>query len=125
MTETIHKILYVDDETDIGYIVEFILQNGGLDIKTLSDSTMAEKELLDGDYSLLILDLMMPNMNGFQVLENVRRISKLENMPILILSSKQLTNSETEFLSQNNAYVMAKPFEPSRLLEKVREILKD
>jgi DNA-binding response OmpR family regulator len=66
---------------------------------------------------------MMPQMNGFQVLEAMRKSKKLVNLPVLILSSRQLTAQETEFLKNHGAQMMAKPFEPNRLLEKVREIV--
>lgn len=122
---TIKKILQVDDEPDITYIVEFILTSGGFEVKRLNDSTLAVSELQGDDYALLILDLMMPKMNGFKVVEAIRKIEELKKLPILILSSRQLSNEETEFLKSNNTNVMAKPFEPHRLLEKVREIVSD
>jgi len=123
MTEEKKKILQVDDEPDITYIVEFVLTNGGFDVIRLNDSTLAINELLANQYSLLILDLMMPKMSGFDVLEALRKEGPLKGLKVLILSSRQLTNDETEFLRDHEANVMSKPFEPSRLLEKVREIV--
>ena len=117
------KILQVDDEPDITYIVEFVLTNGGFEVSRLNDSSKAIEELLSKDYSLLILDLMMPQMNGFQVLEAMRGEEKLKSLPVMILSSRQLNAKETNFLTNHGAQVMAKPFEPNRLLEKVREIV--
>lgn len=119
------KVLYVDDEMDLIYIVEFIMQNGGLEIVTINDSTQTIPELSRNNYSLLILDLMMPKMSGFEVLDAIRKEVKLKTLPVLILSSKQLTNEETDLLKENGAQMMTKPFEPHRLLEKVREILSE
>lgn len=121
--ETPKKVLQVDDEPDITYIVEFVLTNGGFEVTRLNESNKAVTELLANDYTLLILDLMMPGMSGFEVLESLRKEKKLKDLRVLILSSRQLTNDETKFLEDHNAHVMAKPFEPSRLLEKVREIV--
>jgi len=125
MAEGIKKILHVDDEPDIVYIIEFILTNGGFKVTKLTDSTKTISELLSDDYSLLILDLMMPKMDGFTILKLIRDEAKLKNLPVLILSSRYLSNDETEFLQSMSAYVMAKPFEPYRMLDKVREIITD
>jgi len=123
MVEEKKKILQVDDEPDITYIVEFVLTNGGFDVVRLNDSTQTIPELLANDYSLLILDLMMPKMSGFDILENLRKENRLAHLNVLILSSRQLSNGETEFLRDHRADMMSKPFEPFRLLEKVREIV--
>ena len=113
----------VDDEPDITYIIEFLLSNGGFEVKILNDSSKAVAELLSDDYQLLILDLMMPKMDGFSVLEALRKEGKLEKLPVLILSSRNLTNEDTDMLKRLNTQVMAKPFEPHRLLDKVREMV--
>ena len=123
MADSVKKILQVDDEPDITYIVEFVLSSGGFEVHKKNDSTEAIPELLKTEYALLILDLMMPKMSGFEVLEELRKEEKLKQLPVLILSSRQLTNDETKLLEDMNAHVMAKPFEPHRLLEKVREIV--
>ncbi len=125
MTDEPKKILHVDDEIDIIYIVEFVLSNGGFEVKRLDDSTLALDELQKDSYSLLILDLMMPKLDGFALLQKIRGVPSLEKLPVMILSSRQLSRDETDFCKNLNAKVMSKPFEPHRLLEKVREILTD
>jgi two-component system phosphate regulon response regulator PhoB len=123
MAEETKKVLMVDDEPDITYIIEFLLSHGGFGVKILNDSSKAVAELLSDDYQLLILDLMMPKMDGFTVLEKLRKEGKLEKLPVLILSSRHLTNEETDMLKRLKTQVMAKPFEPHRLLDKVREMV--
>ncbi|MBT3182008.1 MAG: response regulator transcription factor [Deltaproteobacteria bacterium] len=123
MKEIAKKILLVDDEPDITYIVDFVLKNGGFDVKTINDSTTVLDEIKKSLYDLAILDLMMPNMDGFTLLEKIRKSNKPSTLPVLILSSRQLSNEEIDFLKNNGASIMAKPFEPQRLLDKVREIV--
>ncbi|MBU0504938.1 MAG: response regulator [bacterium] len=123
MSEIVKKILHVDDEPDISYVIEFLLTNGGFEVKTLDDSSLAVAELLNQDYAMVIIDLMMPKLNGFQLLEAIRKEDKLEKLPVLVLSSRQLVNDEIDFLNNLKAYIASKPFEPYRLLEKVREII--
>jgi DNA-binding response OmpR family regulator len=119
------KILLVDDEPDITYIVEFILSTAGFEVVRINDSRKAIPELLAACYDLLILDLMMPGQSGFEVLAELRKEKALDRLPVLILSSRQLTTEDTAFLASHHAGMMAKPFEPHRLLEKVREIVAD
>ncbi len=123
MAENLKKVLMVDDEPDITYIIEFLLSNGGFEVRILNASSKTVPELLSDDYQLLILDLMMPKMDGFSVLESLRKEGKLEKLPVLILSSRNLTNEDTDMLKNLNTQVMAKPFEPHRLLDKVREMV--
>jgi two-component system phosphate regulon response regulator PhoB len=119
------RVLLVDDEPDITFIVEFILTSGGFEVTRLNDSTLALDELHSKQYSMLILDLMMPKQSGFTTLKLIREDEALKGLPVLILSTRQLSVEETDFLKNAEAQVMAKPFEPQRLLEKVREILSD
>jgi two-component system, OmpR family, phosphate regulon response regulator PhoB len=123
MPEITKKILHVDDEPDISYVIEFLLANGGFEVKTLDDSSLAVAELLDQNYAMVIIDLMMPKLNGFQLLEAIRKEDKLKDLPVLVLSSRQLVSDEIDFLNGLKAHIASKPFEPYRLLEKVREII--
>lgn len=123
MSESPAKILLVDDEPDITYIVEFILTHGGFEVHKINDSTLALDELTGGGYALLVLDLMMPKKDGFTLLEEIRRVDELKGLPILILSSRLMDSRETKMLEDHSARIMAKPFDPPRLLDKVREIV--
>ena len=117
------RVLLVDDEPDITFIVEFILTSGGFEVTRLNDSTKTLEELKSKEYSLIILDLMMPQQSGFTTLKLIREDERLKTLPVLILSTRQISVEETGFLKEHEAQIMAKPFEPQRLLEKVREIL--
>ncbi len=117
------KVLVMDDEPDITYIIEFLLTNAGFEVTRLNDSMKAVDELTKKKYDLLILDLMMPKLDGFTLLKNIREHAGLKDQHVLILSSRQLTRDETTLLATLSAEVMAKPFEPHRLLEKVREVI--
>lgn len=119
------RVLMIDDEPDITYIVEFILNSAGFKVETINDPTEAIPLLGRQKYDLIILDLMMARLDGFTLLKKIREGDLFKERPILILSSRQLSPEETSMLESNDAQVMAKPFEPSRLIEKVREIMEE
>jgi DNA-binding response OmpR family regulator len=115
--------MLVDDEPDIAQIMAFILTNAGFETVWVEDPRQAVPQLLAEDHALLVLDLMMPEMDGFQLLAAVRGEPKLATLPVLILSCRLLSQSETALLSSRRAEMMSKPFESHRLLEKVREMI--
>ena len=119
------KILIVDNEPDITYIVDFVLSHAGFAVTALNEPERAITELLSEGYGLLILDLMMPVMDGFTVLRHTREEKTLQHLPVLILSARRLTHEETTLVTALGAEMMAKPFEPQRLLEKAREMVLD
>lgn len=125
MEKDLKKILLVDDEPDITFIVEFLLANANFKVTRLNDATLALGELKSGGYDLMILDLMMPKLSGFELLEIMKKDEAVKGQRVLILSSRQLSKEETTYLDSVGADVIAKPFEPHRLLEKVREMLAD
>lgn len=125
MAEALPKILLVDDEQDITYVVQFLLSHSGFDVLVINDSTKALAELRSGSYRLMIVDLMMPKLDGFSLIKTIREEEALSTLPILVLSSRQISPAETALLEGLRADVMAKPFETHRLVEKVREILAD
>lgn len=122
MNDKKHRLLLVDDEPDLTYIIEFILSSAGFEVVRCNTSKNALSELLSQPYDLLLLDLMMPEMDGFEVLQSVRGKTELEKLPVLVLSSMQLSREQTAELSSLHAEMMTKPFEPQRLLDKVREM---
>ncbi len=119
------KILIVDNEPDITYIVGSVLSFAGFTVTELNEPVQAVPELLSSGYGLLILDLMMPVLDGFAVLKRTREEEALKHLPVLILSARRLTHEETTMVTELGAEMMAKPFEPQRLLEKAREMVLD
>ena len=123
MKQAAKRIMIVDDEPDITYLVGFMLSSAGFEVTQLNDAREALPRLMEREHALLILDLMMPEPDGFEVLEAVRAEESLKRIPVLIISCRILTQAESRRVADLGAEVMAKPFETHRLLEKVREIV--
>lgn len=117
------SLLLVDDEKDFTELTGTLFQFHGFDIDTFNDPKVIEGQIAKKQYQLIVTDLMMPGMDGFEVIKKIRRLPHYQQIPIVVLSAKVLTDPERKFLLQNRTHVIVKPFEPNLLVEKVKELL--
>lgn len=119
------KILVVDDEADIREIIQARLISNGYEIIAAEDGfialSLAKREKPD----LIILDIMMPRMDGYSALRELRKDNETADIPVLILSVKEKDKMEDMFYFQNISDYIEKPFDSEELLEKVKRILQE
>jgi CheY-like chemotaxis protein len=117
------KILLVDDSKTILTLERMILQRGNYELLTAKDGREAVAKALALLPDLILLDVMMPNMNGFEALRELRRFGETRAIPVLMVTTKGEEESmETAFSSGCNDYIM-KPIDSLELLTKVRSFL--
>jgi len=106
---SIRKALIVDDELDIRELIKEYIEDDIKDIKNACDGREA-LEIIENGFipDIIYLDLMMPNLSGFDFLEIIKSNKKLENTTIVIVSAKELTNEDKEILSRTNVSVVRK-----------------
>ena len=120
MTRT---ILIVDDEPNIVISIEYLMKRAGYDVAIAYDGQQALDYLAENTPALMILDVMMPNKNGFEVCEEVRSDNRFVDLPILMLSAKGRQAEMSKGLSLGaNAYI-TKPFSTHDLVERVKSLL--
>ncbi|MBN1993120.1 MAG: response regulator [Anaerolineae bacterium] len=123
------KILAIDDHQDILNLIRLSLEPAGFRLIRTSDAkeglTLAMREQPD----LLLLDLMMPDLDGYELLRRLRRHPKLEKLPVIVVSAKVNTSDQMRMMQVSNpeynsidAY-LGKPFSPAVLLKTVKEVL--
>ena len=114
------RILVVDDNKSILSIVKHWLSRAGYEV----DVTEHPKQALDlarrTPYDLIILDIMMDEMNGFEVLDNLRAEEKTKNTRVMIFTAQSLYRNITPAAKEKFDDFLTKPFEKDELLEKVR-----
>jgi CheY-like chemotaxis protein len=121
MTEK--RILVVDDEPFILRSLTYVLKKNGYRVDTATNGDEALEQITAHKPSLVFLDLMMPKKNGYEVCEHVRGIPELSHIHIIMLTAKgQDVNREKGFKAGANEY-MTKPFSPSQVLERVRQLM--
>jgi DNA-binding response OmpR family regulator len=118
-----HKILIVDDEADLVTMIKLRLEAAGYDTLEAYNGQEALKKVRDQNPGLIILDLMLPKMNGYKVCRTLKFDEKYRHIPIIIFTAKvQDTDKQMGQKVGADAYI-TKPFEPDILLAKIRELL--
>ena len=124
------KIMVVDDDPDMRDALQMILESGGYTVVTAEDGERCLAKLKEEQPDLLILDLLMPKMDGFEVCKTLKdpRYAKHGNMPIIILSSIQEGVSQRRYELETGVQLdvddyVEKPIESHVLLERVGKIM--
>jgi two-component system alkaline phosphatase synthesis response regulator PhoP len=118
------RILLVDDEEDILEFLSYNLIKEGFKIKTASNGKSALKILEKFNPDLIILDVMMPEMDGIEVCENIRENEKNDDILILFLTARSEDYSELAGFSAGADDYITKPIKPRLLVSRVNAILK-
>jgi two-component system alkaline phosphatase synthesis response regulator PhoP len=117
------KILVVDDERHIIYIVKFNLEKAGYNVITASNGEEAVLVATKEQPDLIILDLMMPKMTGFEACSIITKQVETLNIPVIILTAKGQEIDKDKALECGAKCFITKPFSPKALLKKVEEFL--
>lgn len=115
------EILIVEDEQKIARFVSLELEHEGYKTKCIADGREALDEALRKDYDLIILDVMLPSLNGIEVL---RRLRQTKNTPVIILTARDQVMDKVSGLDLGANDYMTKPFAIEELLARIRVNLK-
>ena len=116
------KILLIEDEKLLCDSIKALLTGKGFEVETAYDGETGAEYAELGIYDLLILDVMMPGLNGYQVARQVR--AKRCTVPILMLTAKSEVNDRIEGLNAGADYYLTKPFDPRELLACINALLR-
>jgi two-component system alkaline phosphatase synthesis response regulator PhoP len=116
-------ILSVDDERDVTDLISFHLTRAGFSVITASSGRAALESIAVRQPDLIILDLMLPDIDGFGICEILRRQAKTATIPIVILSAWATNDSRNLGLELGALEYVTKPFSPKKLVERVQHLL--
>lgn len=116
-------IIIAEDEEHLGALVKFKLERAGYVVQWLKNGDDAWKALAAGDAALAILDVMMPGMNGFQVLERMRADERTRDLPVIMLTARGQESDVLHGLKSGASEYIIKPFRPAELLLRVQRLL--
>ena len=118
-----HKILLVDDEKDIIEFLEYNLIKEGYDVISANDGLVALNKLAEKP-DLVVLDVLMPKMNGYEVCAKIRENDLYKNIPVLFLTAKVSEMDEVHGLSIGADDYITKPISPNKLIARIKANLR-
>lgn len=117
------KILFVDDEADMVSTVECRLKWSGFDVVTASNGKEGLDKAVSEKPNLILLDTNMPVMNGYEMLEQLRKNPQLKDVPVIMLTAMCEAQDIRKASSYGIADYITKPFDFTVLMEKITNIL--
>ncbi|MDO5597130.1 MAG: response regulator transcription factor [Acidaminococcus sp.] len=111
------KILIIEDDMDIAELERDYLEANGFSVEIVGDGSLGEKRALEADVDLILLDIMLPGMDGFQV---CRKVREARNIPILLVSARQEDVDKIRGLGLGADDYIVKSFSPSELVARVK-----
>lgn len=114
------KILIVDDEFPIANLINEALENAGYDCECAYDGESAADKIENGTYDLVLLDVMLPYISGFELIEYIRQY----NVPVIFLTAKNDVKDKVKGLKLGAEDYVTKPFDISELLARVEVVLR-
>ena len=115
------KILIVEDDELIAELERDYLEASGFDVEIELDGTQGLKKALDGNYSAVILDVMLPGRNGFEI---CRKLRETKDLPIIMVTARKEDGDKIRGLGLGADDYMVKPFSPAELVARVRSHIK-
>jgi two-component system OmpR family response regulator len=124
-----NRILIVDDEDDINLLFKMVLEDNGFKVDTFNDPLVALENFRAGSYDLLLLDMLMPNMNGFELYQKIRMID--DKAKICFLTASGINHEEFRKRAASTASIendiencfFIKPIENEELIKRVKSQL--
>ena len=111
------RVLIVEDEATIAEIEKDYLELSGFEVIIKTDGTSGYKSAMEEDYDIIILDVMLPGMDGYEICKSVREV---KNTPIIMVSAKKEDIDKIRGLGLGADDYMTKPFSPSELVARVK-----
>jgi DNA-binding NtrC family response regulator len=116
------RVLVVDDDREICSFMETFLAKDGLDVTTLSDPEAAPDEVKNGGYHLVILDLMMPKLDGVEVLQRIRKVDS--DIAVVIFTGFPSLETAVQSMKLDAVDYLKKPFDPEDFREVVERVMR-
>lgn len=116
------RILLVEDEPNIVVSLTFLLERAGFEVATESNGQNAIDSILDDPPDTLVLDVMLPGLDGFEILRRVRADPRVDKLPVLMLTAKGQREDRKNALEIGADMFITKPFSNTEVVEAVLEL---
>lgn len=123
--QTAPLVFVIEDEEDIADLIKFNLQAEGFKVQVFNSGEIGLQACKDNPPDLVLLDLMLPGMSGFEVCKNIRSTSEIDSLPIIMLTAKGEEHDVVKGLELGANDYITKPFSPKILAARIRSALRN
>lgn len=120
----VREAMVVEDDADIGRLLKFVLEREGFAVTLFLDGRVAAARVGSGAIpALVLLDVMLPYVNGYELLAMIRKTSAWKNVPVLMLTAKSGEADVVRALDAGASDYVTKPFQPAELRARIRRLV--
>ncbi|MDR6944979.1 response regulator [Mucilaginibacter pocheonensis] len=116
------RILAVDDDSDILEVIQYILEESGYEVETLTDGHYLFDKIKESQPDLILLDIMLGNLDGRELCRSVKNSSETQNIPVILVSASHDVSKSLNQIGAPNDFI-AKPFDIEDLLGSISKQL--
>ena len=117
------KILVVEDEGQNRYLISFILKSNGLEVITANDGLEGVEAAKKQTVDLVLMDIKMPRMNGYESTRGIRELDGYQSIPIVALTSYAMAGDEKKAMDAGCDGYVSKPIDPETIMDEIRKYL--
>jgi len=122
--DTAPAVLVVEDDPDVSFVVQYMLEREKYAVRLARDGREAEALISGEPPALAVLDIMLPFVDGFQLLKKIRSLPGWSAVPVIMLTAKSQEADIVRALDAGASDYVVKPFLPEELLARVRRLVK-
>ncbi len=119
------RILIIEDELDLAMTISERLKAAGFETRTANDGIAGIEALKKEKFQLIILDIMMPNMDGLSFAAILRSRDDAKDVPVIVMTAKDDDETKATCGNLGVAAFLEKPYDPEKLISKVKQLLRD
>ncbi len=123
MTSLKKTALIVEDSKALANMLSYLFMSRGIEVKPAKNGVEAMKSLKESVPDIIITDLMMPEMDGFELCEAVKKDAELKHIPLIVVSALSTTNNKEQLLALGADDYLQKPFGPAELIASAEKAL--
>lgn len=117
------SILFVEDDVELAKVLPMRLRQEGYQVSVAGNGTQAVQDARETKPDLILLDIMLPEMDGYRVCSLLKRDDRYKSIPILVLSARTQASDVRKGMASGADGYIVKPFKPEELLSKIKELL--
>lgn len=117
------RVLVVDDDADIAKMLKVRIEAEGYELMNVLDGKEMFEILKIKKPDLILLDIMLPSMDGYSALREMRKNEEYADIPVIILSAKEKRKIEDLFTLEKIEFFIEKPFDTNELMKKIKEVM--